>query len=115
VKTGRTIVPVFPGVNMIGNVYPVTDITLANSGLYSATANSLTGGTSSAAADLVYILSGGTFTTYYYKTGGIGGTGWRSLSSPSTDTGSTSIAIGTGAVIQRRGSTATNVVLVPTF
>lgn len=41
--------------------------------------NGLTGGTNSNAADQVQFFRSGAFVTYYYSTGGLGGTGWRQI------------------------------------
>jgi uncharacterized protein (TIGR02597 family) len=116
VKVGRTIVPVQPGVNLIANVYPVTDINLSNSGFYEAGANSLTGAATADGADLVYMLNNGVFSTFYYKNAGfVGGTGWRAIDNLSDDRGGQALAIGSGVVIERRGTSPTNVILQPTF
>lgn len=115
VKTGRTIVPVLAGINVISNVYPVTDITLENSGLYGEEGFRLTGGTA-ATADLVFVPGAEAFLSYYYKTSGPGGIGWRRPGDSSTDYGTTGIPIGSGIVVQRGASaTPTNVILSPTF
>jgi uncharacterized protein (TIGR02597 family) len=64
----------------------------------------LGGGTTAGSADTVLIQSGTGFKTYYYKTGGIGGTGWRSSASPLTNEAGTPIAFGTGLIVVRKQS-----------
>ncbi len=63
------------------------------------------GGSSSGNADSILIQSGAGFNTYYFKDAGlIGGTGWRSSSSPSVDVSATPIPFGTGLIVVRKQS-----------
>lgn len=108
VKTGATSSVVVSGVNFLGNVY-AANMTLGSSGLY--TGNAATGvleGAQGEADDvLIYDQPSHSYKTYYYRTGGIGGSGWRS-----SDDGSvaTDIVIPTGSaiVVRRRGATGFN-------
>jgi hypothetical protein len=94
------------GFSLVSYPYPV-DVTLDDSGIYSAT-NGYTSGGDSASSDLVYVLgSNGQFTTYYYQTdllGFLGGDGWRSGTDTITDVGSTSIPAGSSIIIRHTGS-----------
>ncbi len=86
------------------NVYP-TAIPLGASGLYTTnSATGLNGGTSAATADTISIWNPDTqaFTTYYFKTGGLGGTGWRSTASTSVDASTNTIPLGTFGYIERK-------------
>jgi hypothetical protein len=42
----------------------------------------VTGSTGAASADTIYIESAGVLNSYFYKTGGLGGVGWRLTSAP---------------------------------
>jgi uncharacterized protein (TIGR02597 family) len=76
-----------------------------------ANESGLEGGVSAAAADNILIQAESGFTTYYYKNGGlIGGTGWRSSSSPVVDVASTPIPFGTGLIVVRKQSADLSVV-----
>lgn len=62
----------------------------------------LAGGTSTTADEiLVYNPSTGVYTTYYYKTSGIGGTGWRSTASTSTDASNSAFNSTDGLIVRR--------------
>jgi len=99
VKLGQTALPVVPGTNLLSNVYPSGTFTLATSGLV---ASGLTGGTLVTADQvLIYDNTANQYNTYYYKTSGIGGTGWRSSASTSTDASNTPIPFGASVIIQR--------------
>jgi len=104
VKLGQTSIPVASGLNILGNVYPSGTFTLGSSGLVSS---GLTGGTSSTAdLLLIYDSPSGLYNTYYYKTIGIGGIGWRSLASNSADASNTPIPFGASILIQRKNGGA---------
>ena len=102
VKLGQTALPIVPGTNLVSNVYPSGTFTLGNSNLV---ASGLTGGTL-VTADQVLIFNNSTnqYDTYYYKTSGIGGTGWRSSASTSADASPVPIPFGSSIVIQRVNS-----------
>lgn len=101
VKSGDTYLPVLPGLNLVGNVYPTDSLTLGTSGLFTGDpATGLAGG-SNVSADKVLIYNGTTYDTYYYKTQGLGGIGWRSTASSSADASGTLIPAGTSILIQR--------------
>ena len=105
VKLGKTISPIAGnGFTFAGNVYPA-GITLGGSGLY--TSNSVTGlngGVNASAADNVLIWNpiSQTAVTYFFKTSGLGGTGWRSTASTSIDASTNTIPLGAFAQIQRK-------------
>jgi hypothetical protein len=66
--------------NIIATTIPVNQLTPANSGLYTgSTSTGLKGGTTLSAADnlLIYDSATNAYTTFWYKNGGVGGTGWR--------------------------------------
>ncbi|WP_346334171.1 hypothetical protein [Prosthecobacter sp. SYSU 5D2] len=89
VVTGRHAANVGSGFSIVNNPFLIPT-TLAASSLQ----DNITGGTGPGAADIVYLESAGELTGYYYKTGGIGGTGWRALGDNVTDQGATIIAPG---------------------
>ena len=99
VKLGPTALPVGPGFNLLSNVYPAGTFTLATSGLQGS---GLTGGTN-ITADQVLIFNNTTngYDQYYFKTSGLGGTGWRSTASTSTDASNTAIPFGASVFINR--------------
>lgn len=103
VKKGDTCVAVHPGMNIVPNVYPTDTLTLGNCSLY--TGDPLTGvaGGSNVTADKLLIFNGTTYDTYYYKTQGLGGIGWRSTSNPSTDASGTLIPPASSIILQRIG------------
>jgi uncharacterized protein (TIGR02597 family) len=102
VKLGQTDIPVASGLNVVSNVYPTNTLTLGNSGLL---ASGLNGGTATS-ADEVQIYSAGAYSTYYYQTSGLGGTGWRSTTSTSADASSTVIPPGASVIVQRTNNAA---------
>ncbi|MGB0290854.1 MAG: TIGR02597 family protein, partial [Opitutales bacterium] len=66
----------------------------------------LKGGAHSGLADNILIQTGSnSFATYYYQTGGLGGTGWRSAASSSVDASGAIIPHGSG-IIAVRGESA---------
>ncbi len=99
VKLGQTSIPVATGLNILSNVYPSGTFTLGNCGLFES---GIGGGTSSTADQvLIYNSVTGLYSTYYYKTSGVGGTGWRSTLSTSTDASGTAIPFGQSVLVQR--------------
>lgn len=105
VKLGPTISTVFSnGVTIIGNVYPAGQ-PLGASGLYTGSAaTGLLGGTASTADQLqIWVPSNQAYTiTYYFKTSGLGGTGWRSTANSSLDTATNTIPLGASAYVVRK-------------
>lgn len=113
VKTGKTIVGVKTGFNLVSNPYPVTDLTLGNSGL----GTSVGAGSSLSNSDVIYLSksAGAGYDLFYFQSGAIvGGTGWRSSASAFTDRSGEVMAIGRSFFVQRRGED-TSVTLTPTF
>lgn len=67
----------------------------------------LEGGTATTADHvLVYNTSTQTYTTYYYKTAGLGGTGWRTTLSTSADASGAALNPADGIIIRRQQPTA---------
>ncbi|WP_146853199.1 hypothetical protein [Brevifollis gellanilyticus] len=90
------------GYRLINNPFSVAT-TLEASGLRSHVA----GGTSAAAADLLYLEDAGVITAYWYKTGGLGGSGWRELGDNVTNKGGTLLSPGKSILFKEQaGSTA---------
>ena len=74
---GREAPSVVAGFNIVNNPFSVST-TLAASGV----STYVTGSTGAASADTIYIESAGVLNSYFFKTGGLGGTGWRLTSAP---------------------------------
>lgn len=108
VKIGTTSSPVVPGLNYLGNVY-AADMTLASSGLW--TGDSATGVQAGAQgeADEILIYNPATrgYRTYYYRLGGIGGSGWRSAND-GTASADVRIPAGSSVVVRRRSGAGFN-------
>ena len=107
VKLGRTLIPIEPDNNIVANVYPAS-ITLTNSALFTGNpTNGVVGGGSAATADnvLLFDTASQKYITYYYKTTGFGGTGWRVSTNASVDLGTTPIPLGQSFLIKRKAST----------
>lgn len=66
----------------------------------------ITGGTGPGAADIVYLESAGELTGYFYKTGGLGGTGWRALGDNTTDQGAVMITPGKAILFKEHAGSA---------
>jgi uncharacterized protein (TIGR02597 family) len=109
VKLSNTLsVVVGSGYTFAGNV-EAAGIPIGTSGLYTGNnTTGLNGGTSASAADNVLIWNPATqgSATYYFKTGGLGGSGWRSTASTSVDASTNQIPLGAFAEIQRKISGA---------
>lgn len=76
--SGRQKPTVVSGFNILSNPFTLPT-TLGKSNLK----DFVTGGTGSASADIVYLENGGVLTGYFFKNGGLGGTGWRRTDNPS--------------------------------
>jgi uncharacterized protein (TIGR02597 family) len=98
------------GFSMVSYPYPV-DVTLDDSGIYSAT-NGYVSGANSTTSDLVYVLgSDGLYTVYYRQTDPtgagafLGGDGWRQVGAlNSEDKGSTVIPAGSSIIVNHTNS-----------
>ena len=94
------------GFSLIAYPFPV-DVTLSNSGIYSATNGYVSTG-SSADSDVVYVINpNGTFTSYYYLTdefGLFGGNGWRRVSDFNTPMDNTVLTVGSSIIIKHIGT-----------
>lgn len=102
VKQGKTSIPVFPGQNVLANVYSAP-LTLAGSGLY--TGNPATGlaSGSETTADQVLMWNGAKYDTYYYSTQG----GWKKVGA-ANDAGKTQIPVGGAITIVRKAAEGFN-------
>lgn len=104
VKLGQTSIPVATGLNILSNVYPSGTLTLGSSNLITS---GLSGGSVSTADQvLIYNSATAQYSTYYYQTAGLGGTGWRSTASNSNDAQNTPIPFGQSIIIQRNQNRA---------
>ncbi len=103
VKTGQSSYPISTGLNIVTNPY-AAPMTLATSGIY--TGNSSTGllGGTLTTADQLLLWNGIGYNTYYYKTSGLGGTGWRSTASTSVDESAASIPVGSAVLVVRKNA-----------
>ncbi len=105
---GRQVSDVNTGFQVINNPYSVST-TLAASGLQSA----VTGGTGAASADVIYLEQDGVLSGYYYKTGGVGGIGWRALSNNVADAGATLVSPGKAILFKEQAGTVKFVLQEP--
>jgi hypothetical protein len=100
VKLGQTSIPLNTGENVGANVYPITNLTLLASSLFTgSSATGVASNNSASAADDVLIWNGSAFTVYYYRTGA----GWRTSTDPVTNRGNVPLAMGTGFLVMRNG------------
>ncbi len=101
-RAAQLIFTIEPGINWLTATQP-TPLTLAQSNLYTGTPDtSLKGGASLSTADELLRWTGLKWESFYYKTSGIGGTGWRGDSSPSIDRSSQQLNPGDVFTIRRR-------------
>ncbi len=77
---GRHVVNVTTGFTIANNPFMVPT-TLGSSGLQQF----MSGGSGPGTADVVYLESNGVLKGYFFKTSGLGGTGWRTLGDSSTN------------------------------
>lgn len=96
------------GYSIVNNPF-LTPTTLAESGL----STSLNGGTGPGTADVLYIEEEGVLTGYYYKTAGVGGTGWRALGDASTDRSDLIVKPGKALLLKDQVGTAGFVLAEP--
>lgn len=94
------------GYSLVSYPYPV-DVTLDESGIYTASNGYVSGG-DSGASDLVYIInSNGTFASYYRQTdvlGFLGGDGWRAAGDQNTVYDDEVIPAGSSVIIFHTGT-----------
>ncbi len=104
VKMGQTSVPIFTGINIVGNVY-AAPMTLDSSKLYTGDpATGLASGDATTADQVrIYNSETGGYDVYYYQEGGFG-SGWRNAVKPTVDAKSTPIPVGVSVVIKRNGA-----------
>jgi hypothetical protein len=103
VKTGNTLLPVSPGLNVIGTV-AAAGLTLATSGLYTGNvATGVKGGNSLTNADEVMLITANGTSVYFYYDGsdnGGAGAGW--VDARFNAAGTTPIFPGTSLVVTRK-------------
>ncbi len=97
----RHVASVATGQNIVNNPFLVPT-SLSASDLQS----NLTGGTGPGVADVVYLEQDGVLTGYYFKNGGPGGTGWRTLGDSVTDAGAAMILPGKALLFKEQAGTA---------
>ena len=104
VKLGQTAIPIETGLNFVSNVFPSGNMTLGNCNLVTS---GFFGGTSTSADHLLlYNHATGAYKTYYFKTSGVGGTGWRSTDSTTIDETNTPLPFGQSFIVKRNGGRA---------
>ena len=116
VKTGATSVRVEGNgsstvLNILANQVPVNQITPALSGLYTGNAaTGLKGGADAVEADtiLVFNAAANSYTTFFYKSSGKGGTGWRSSDPAITVPQDYAFPSDSSLLIQRKAGAAFN-------
>jgi hypothetical protein len=116
VKTGATDVLIRGGgggtgyaattLNIVQALVPTNQISLGGSALYTGSSTTGLAGGTATTADLVLIYNATTkaYTTYYYKTSGLGGTGWRSTASTSVDESATLLPSNSAILVQRKAA-----------
>lgn len=102
VKVGQNETFIATGTNIVSNIYPVTSVTLGSSGLYTGSTSTGVAGGNSTSADQVLVYNGSGYSTYYYQTSGLGGTGWRLSGQPGSDASSAALPLGGSVSIQRK-------------
>jgi hypothetical protein len=105
---GKQIASLGTGFQVVNNPFTAST-TLAASGLQAV----MTGGTASALADIVYLEVNGALVGYYYKTGGLGGVGWRSLADNVTDQAAVVVAAGKSLLIKKLSGSGSLVLQEP--
>ena len=115
VKTGPTVVPVESNLNLVANLYPAGTLTLGSSGLYTGNSQTgLAGGTATTADQvLLFDPATGAYSIYYFKTSGLGGTGWRSAASNRVDASNTILPTAGAMFIKRLENRASFLWTVP--
>jgi hypothetical protein len=97
---GKQVASVGTGFQVVNNPF-LGATTLGTSGLQAV----MTAGTASALADVVYLEVNGSLVGYYFKSGGVGGTGWRSLADNVTPQESVVIAAGKSLLVKKLAGT----------
>ena len=118
VLTGPIQIPLAVGINFVANPYPAP-LPLSSFPVFGSPGYlgpvGLNGGTLTT-ADQVQIYNGSLLQSYYYKTSGLGGTGWRlGGGSTSTDQSSAAIPVGGMAIINHKTGSAFIWLLPQTF
>jgi len=93
---------IYPGNNLVSNIWPV-EFTLANSGLRTGdSATGLRSGTTAGSADNVYVIKDGQWVGYYHNNGF--SPGWRTIANTPINPADVHISPAEGIYIVRRGS-----------
>jgi uncharacterized protein (TIGR02597 family) len=103
VYSGAMKLPVETGIAWVINTKPIPT-TLAELGFYTGTTTGLNGSNTITNADEVLRWTGTGWERFYYKTAGLGGTGWRTASSTSLDRGSQQIQPGEAILVNRKST-----------
>jgi hypothetical protein len=99
---GREAPAVVTGFNIMNYSFTLSS-TLASSGI----TDFVTGSTGAAGADILYLESSGVLTGYFYKTGGLGGIGWKLVSAPTgSDQGAVVLQTGKAILFKEQAGTA---------
>jgi hypothetical protein len=100
-QIGRETASIATGFNVVNNPFTVPTTLAA-----SAIQNHITGSSGPASADLVYLENAGVLTGYFFKTSGLGGTGWRLISAPTgADQGSVALTPGKALLVKEQAGT----------
>lgn len=94
------------GFSMISYPFPI-DVTLAESGLYSATNGYVSTGSSIDSDNVFVIQPNGQFNSFYRQTdafGFFGGDGWRTITDPNTPQDDFKILAGSSVIVLHRGT-----------
>jgi hypothetical protein len=107
-QTGQQVTAVLAAAPNVGDEYVIYRLETLNSLFGTTNIAGLNGASTSANADTVFIESAGNFVGYYYKSTGVGGTGWRTVVG-NTAAGTTVVPPNKGLMVTRRnaGSTVT--------
>ncbi len=105
VKLGPSVIPIEQLNNFAANVYPVSNLTLGASNLYTGDPNTGLAPGSSTTADTVLIFNPNTqtYATYYYSNQGFPiGSGWRQSGGGATDQSNVPLPMGGSVLVQRK-------------
>lgn len=104
VNSSQVKIPAETGFSWIINTAPKAT-TLGALGFYTGSGSTgLTGATALSGADELWRWTGSSWEVFYYKTGGIGGAGWRTAASNSIDRAGQVIGAGEPVLVRRKGA-----------
>ncbi len=81
-QSGQDVTAALATAPNVGDEFIVYQLETIGSIFGAANTAGLLGGSTSGAADILYLENGGALTAYFYKSGGLGGIGWRLESAP---------------------------------